>query len=241
MIREYRLGERSRLPDPREGIARFGKKRSHMHDYLDAAGGTLTLKALAAKLGVRPYDLTRRKTTPKGREGLLVWPEDAGTLTIAGDLVALAADWRERLDDVRRAGGEIEADELAESNRKRRSRAYRDYLTGRVVSSSPTTAGRAAIERSHEKRGAHIAEAEAERDVARRTDIEHKRFVKRFVYERVRDLGRIRLGLLQEVLKDAGGTPGYALPAAKSLGCTIERLPEYGDEQFVYAPQVWAA
>ena len=82
--------------------------------------------------------------------------------------------------------------------------------------------GLAAVERSHEKRAENIAEAEAERDAARLADLQHKRFAKRFVYERVRDLGRIRLGLLEEVLRDAGGTPGYALPAAKSLGCTIE-------------------
>jgi hypothetical protein len=46
---------------------------------------------------------------------------------------------------------------------------------------------------------------------------------------------------LQEVLKDAGGTPAYAEPAAKSLGCTVERLPEYGNREFVFAPQEWAA
>ncbi len=72
-------------------------------------------------------------------------------------------------------------------------------------------------------------------------EMEHKRFVKGFVHDRMRALGRIRLELLQEVLRDAGGTPSYALPAAKSLGCTVERLPEYGDGEFVFAPRKWAA
>jgi hypothetical protein len=63
--------------------------------------------------------------------------------------------------------------------------------------------------------------------------------VKRFVHDRVRELGRIRLELLQEVLKDAGGRPAYALPAAKSLGCTVKQLPEFGSREFVFAPREW--
>jgi hypothetical protein len=49
----------------------------------------------------------------------------------------------------------------------------------------------------------------------------------------------VRLELLQEVLKDAGGIPAYALPAAKSLGCTVEHLPEFGNREFVFAPREW--
>jgi hypothetical protein len=40
-------------------------------------------------------------------------------------------------------------------------------------------------------------------------------------------------------LWDVGGVPSYALPAAKSLGCTVEVLPEYGGEEFVFAPREW--
>ena len=75
----------------------------------------------------------------------------------------------------------------------------------------------------------------------RAAETEHKRFVKRFVHDRLRVLGRIRLGLLQEVLRDEGGTPSYALPAAMSLGCTVVRLPEYENEEFIFAPQEWAS
>ena len=49
------------------------------------------------------------------------------------------------------------------------------------------------------------------------------------------------MGLLQEVVRDAGGTPSHALPAARSLGCTVEKLPEFGSEEFVFAPREWAA
>ena len=70
-------------------------------------------------------------------------------------------------------------------------------------------------------------------------ELEHKKFVKRFVHDRLRALRRIRLELLRQILRDAGGTPSLALPAAKSLGCTVERLPEYENREFVFAPREW--
>ena len=43
-------------------------------------------------------------------------------------------------------------------------------------------------------------------------------------------------------MRDASGLPSYTLPAAKSLGCTVEKLPEFGNEEFVFAPsEEWAA
>jgi hypothetical protein len=77
----------------------------------------------------RTYDLTRRKTSPKGYDGPLVMLEGAGIIEISGDVVSLAADWSERLKAAREAGGELEADELAERDRKRKSRAYRARAT----------------------------------------------------------------------------------------------------------------
>jgi hypothetical protein len=243
MVHEHRLGTRSYLPEPREGITRLAKKRSHAFDRLDAAGGKLTLEELGKMLGVRPYDLTRRKTSPKGRDGLLIWPEEAGIVTLDGDTVSLTSTWMARLEEEREICGEIEADEQAEKGRKRRSRAYREYLAqrrqGQIAASKPSIKGLAAVKRSHEKRAEHIAEHDAHQAKARAAEIEHKRFAKRFVHDRLRALGRIRLELLQETLRDEGGMPSYALPAAKSLGCTVERLPEYEDREFVFAPREW--
>ena len=243
MIREHRLGNRSHLPEPREGLKRLGKKRSHIFDRLDAASGTLTLDTLGELMGVRPYDLTRRKTSPKGRDGLLVWPERAGILVVEGDTVTLRDDWLDRLEEVREEGEELGADKQAQQNRRRRSRAYREHLAerrrGRPAPSQPTAAGQAAIERSHEKRAEHIGAHEEHQAKASAAEMEHRRFVKRFVHERLRALGRIRLELLQEILRDEGGTPSYALPAAKSLGCILARLPEYENEEFVIAPHEW--
>jgi len=243
MIREHRLGTRSYLPEPREGLKRLGKKRSHVFDRLDAAGGTLGVEELGAMLGVRPRDLTRRKTSPKGRDGLLAWPEEAGIIVVEGGVVTLTDNWLDRLKETREKGEELEADERAEKDRKRRSLAYREHLAerrrGTPAASKPTAAGLAAVERSRKKRAEHIAEHDEHQAAARAADLEHKKFVKRFVHDRMRALGRIRLELLRQILRDAGGTPSYALPAAKSLGCTVERLPEYENREFVFAPREW--
>ena len=215
-----------------------------MFDRLDAAGGKLTLEELGKMLGVRPYDLTRRKTSPKGRDGLLIWPEAAGIVTLDGDTVSLTSTWMARLEEEREICGEIEADEQAEKGRKRRSRAYREYLAerrqGQIAASKPSTKGLAAVKRSREKRAEHIAEHDAHQAKARAAEMEQKRFAKWFVHDRLRALGRIRLELLQETLRDEGGMPSYALPAAKSLGCTVERLPEYENREFVFAPREWS-
>lgn len=169
--------------------------------------------------------------------------EEAGILAVEGDAIALTEDWSGRLDAAREAAGELEADELAEEARKRRSGGYREYLEerrrGGATSSKPSAAGIAAIKRSHEKRDEHIEAHDQHQAEARAADLEHKAFVKRFVHDRLRALGRIRLELLQEILKDAGGTPSYALPAAKSLGCAVERMPEYENREFVFAPREW--
>ncbi len=161
MIQEHRLGTRSRLPEPREGLKRLGKKRSHVFDRLDA-GGTLSVEELGGMLGVRPYDLTRRKTSPKGRDGLLAWPEEAGIILIEGNTVALADDWLDRLEEAREKGEELEADERAEKDRKRRSRAYREYLAerrrGTPAVSNPSAAGLEAVRRSRQKAREHRRE-----------------------------------------------------------------------------------
>ncbi len=219
----------SRPLPARERIERLGKMRGAVVDALVGAGGELPLRELCEVLNKkRPRDVRRR---------VLTMLEEAGVIECEGDVIRLAGEWREALEAERRAKGEVEADELAEERRKRKSRAYRERDQAPV--SRPSPAGLAAIERSREKRAANIAAHEEQQAKARAADLEHRRFVKRFVYDRMRELGRIRLELLQEVLKDAGGTPAYALPAAKSLGCTVERLPEFGNRKFVFAPREW--
>jgi len=215
--------------EPRDRIERLGKIRGAILDALDAAGGTATLQEIA--------DALHRKRTRDIRRRNLPWLEEAGILTVEGDAVTLAEDWQGRLEEAREAGGELEAEELARRRYRDKSRAY--HNRDKPLISKPSPAGLAAVERSREKRAEHIAEHDEHQAAARAADLEHKKFVKKFVHDRMRALGRIRLELLRQILRDAGGTPSYALPAAKSLGCTVERLPEYENREFVFAPREW--
>ena len=125
-VRGTRRVRRGKTSPPQDRIERLGKIRGAAVDALVVAGGRLTLEELCEVLHrARAYDLTRRKRSPKGHDGPLIMLEDAGIIEIAGDAVSLAADWSERLQAAREAGEELEADELAERNRKRKSRAYR--------------------------------------------------------------------------------------------------------------------
>jgi hypothetical protein len=237
MIRKHRLGTLSHLPEPREGVKRLGKKRSHLFDRLDAAGGTLKVEKLGRLIGIRPRDLTRRRRTEKGRDGLLIWPEEAGIIAINGDEVSLTPDWLDRLEEQRECGEELAADEQAKRDRKRRSLAYRDHLErkrGKALASKPSAASVAAIRRSRETKAAGLA-AIAERAAAA-VKTEEQRRAESFIRDRLQVLGRIRFALLQDIWHDAGGDPWTIAQAVRALGCSIEKLPEFDNEPFVFAP-----
>jgi len=117
-VRGTRRVRESKPQEPRDRIERLGKIRGAVVDALYAAGGSCTLLELCEVLHrSRPRDLRRR---------ILPMLEEAGIIETSEDVITLAADWRERLDAARRAGGEMEADELAEERRKTKSRAWRE-------------------------------------------------------------------------------------------------------------------
>ena len=222
----------------RDRIERLGKIRGAVVDALEVAGGALTLAQLCEVLHrARPYDLVRRKTSPKGYDGPLIILEAAGIVAVEGDTVALAADWSERLEAARRIGGELEADELAEGDRKRKSRAY--HRRHEPPKSRPSTAGLEAIRRSREQRQAGLA-AIAERTAAAAKP-EELRKAEAFVRDRLRELGRIRLALLQDIWHDVGGDPWTLPQAIEALGCCVEELPEFDNRRFVFPPVEGAA
>jgi chromatin segregation and condensation protein Rec8/ScpA/Scc1 (kleisin family) len=94
---------------------------------LDAAGGTATLQGIADALHrARPRDLIRRKDpeSEKGRDGLIIMLEEAGIALVEDDVVTLTDNWLEALDAARELGKEVEADELAATRHKLKSRAF---------------------------------------------------------------------------------------------------------------------
>lgn len=139
-------------PEPRPAIKRLGKIRGAVLDVLDAAGGSATLQEIADALQLkRARDLVRRKTTDKGRDGLLVWLIEDGIISVDGDLVTLTADWSARLDATRYHAGEIEAEERNRDELATRRKAYHARRKP-APASTPSAAGLAAVERSHRRR-----------------------------------------------------------------------------------------
>jgi hypothetical protein len=102
--------------ESRDRIVRLGKVRGAILDVLDVAGGSATLQEIAeAQHRKRPRDIRRRN---------LPMLEDAGILTVEDDVVTLADNWLERLEDQRELGKEVEADELASVRHRLKSRAF---------------------------------------------------------------------------------------------------------------------
>jgi hypothetical protein len=233
MVRDHRLGKLSILPEPREGVSRLGKRRGHIFDALDCAGGELTLQELGERTGRRPRDLVRRKRTEKGRDGLLIWPIAAGIVRVEGDVVSLTPDWLQRIEIEREVGEEIEMSEIARRRYERKKRDYHEQGGPEAIEteSPPPLMGRERVER--------IMEERSNEDLAARIERQREKVgntAETFVFDRLKELPRIRLGLLREVYADTGGDPEDVLPAAVRLGYRIERLTEYGNERFVFPP-----
>jgi hypothetical protein len=233
MIRDHRQGKLSRLPEPREGVKRMGKRRGHLLDALDCAGGTLTLRELGAITGRRPRDLVRRKKTEKGREGLLVWPERAGIVIIDGDTVSLAPDWLDRLETERELGEEVEMAQIAEQRYKQKHVDYHEHgpVEAMQTEDPPPLMGPEKVEEIVRERAKEDLEARVE-DQRRKVGIT----AETFVFDKLRALGQIRLALLMEIYEDAGGDPWDIPPAVRRMGCRVERLVEYENRQFVFPP-----
>jgi Domain of unknown function (DUF3854) len=196
LVSGTRRARKSKPLPPRDRIERLGKIRGAVVDALEVAGGALTLAQLCEVLHrARPYDLVRRKTSPKGYDGPLIMLEAAGIVAVEGDTVALAADWSERLEAARRIGGELEADELAEGNRKRKSRDY--HRRHEPPKFQPSAVSIAAVEVSREKRRAYL-DAHAGDQAANTPSDDELVAMRRRVEQRVRE-GMARRFAEQEV------------------------------------------
>lgn len=224
-VYDTRKVRESEPQDPRDRIERLGKIRGAVVDALEVAGGKLALAEMCSTLHKsRPRDVRRR---------VLPMLEEAGVIECADDVITLAADWRERLNDARRLGLELEADELAERRRKLKSRAYRNRQS---VEPSPHWANTFADGTIEDLRRADEVETvEPKQDPACGRDAE-------IVLDYVRRLGRIRLGLLEEIwLEEHGGDLKAMRRAVDGSGVRRERLREYRNAVFLFPPREEAA
>jgi hypothetical protein len=202
-------------------IRRLGKHNGALIQHLVSGGGDLHVEELAEAANKRVRDLKSRNL-PKLQE--------AGILVLDGDTVRLTAGWREKLENRREEDGEIEAHHRDERKYREQAEAFRnrDKTPSEEV---PPLLGR-------EK----MAEIQAERakdGEERRIERQRQKVgvtAETFIHDKLKSLGRIRLGLLRDIWSDAGGNPKDVLSAAVRLGCRIERLPAYDNQQFIFPP-----
>ena len=202
-------------------VPRLGKHNCAIIDWLLVEGGNTHVDELAEAMNKRSRDLLRRNL-PK--------LEEVGVVELDGAMVRLAANWREALERKREADGEIEAEERDRKKyqEQRENFRNRDKTPTEEV---PPLKGR-------EKMAEILAERSKE-DLERRIEDQRQKVgitAETFIHDKLKALGRVRLELLKEVYADAGGNPRHVLSAAVRLGCRIERLPEYGNERFIYPP-----
>jgi len=226
--RKQRVADRVRtvsvvVGEDRPRIERLDPRRGAIVDYLEASDGKAMLQEICEVLDVkRLRDLRRR---------LLPMLEEAGIIECEGDVISLTAAWGERLEEERRRAGEIEAQARQKTRHDEERRQHRENGPEPPAEKPQPLMGPGRVRK--------IVEARNKEDLAAR--IEHQRqkvgiTAETFIFDKLKALGRIRLALLMEVYADAGGDQWEVPPALRRMGCRIERLPEFGNRQFVFPP-----
>ncbi len=208
-------------PDYMPYARRLCPHRGAILDALVHAGGELHLKELCEVLHrKRPWDVRRRIIKPL---------EESGIIECEEDVIKLTDEWSRRLDDRREADGEIEQAERQEKKHRREGESYREHLE-REKNGTPE-ASLAAVRRTKDLRERRLREIreEEERDRAPTPPA-----VEVLLTRILRQHDRMRVGLLCEVAMEKGLRGRDVRPALERMGYRVERLPEYGNAEFVF-------
>jgi hypothetical protein len=209
-------------PDYRPYAKRLGPHRGAVLDVLEAAGGEMHLKDMCEALHrKRPWDVRRRILKPL---------EEAGIIEMEGDAVRLAHRWQAKLEERREKDGEIDQAEKQAKRHRADGERYRMHLQRRKHGTPKASIE--AVRRTHALRDRRLREIreEEERDKA------PSQPAVEFLVSRI--LGqheRVRMGLLCEIAAEEGLRWRDVPPAVRRMGYRVERLPEYGDAEFIYA------
>jgi len=228
VVRSTGAPPRDQQEDVSSYVKRLGPHRGAVCDVVEAAGGETHLEELCEVLHrKRPRDVRRRILQPLIK---------AGVIELEGDVIRLTGDWLTRLDEKREADGEIaQAERQAEKHREQ-SKLYREHLE-RKRRGTPE-ASHAAVRQTNDLREKRMREAREEdaRDKAP-TPPEVEALVERILAQNE----RIRMGLLCEIAMEEGHRWRDVPPAVRRMGYRTERLAEYANAEFVFAPSEWAA
>jgi hypothetical protein len=110
-----------------EGVKRLGKVRGGVVDTLVDAGGELHHTVLYACLNPDKSPGDKKRWRPRDlRRRVLPMLIEARILSVEGEMVRLASDWRAKLEEARIMGGEIQREELERQRHKRQREAFRN-------------------------------------------------------------------------------------------------------------------
>lgn len=205
-------------------VKRLGPHRGAVCDVLEAAGGVFRSDKLQSALHrdkMRPRDFRRRILKPL---------EEAGIIECQGDVIKLVHEWLARLDEKREEAGEIEVAEKQAKRHREQSKRYREHLD-RVKNGTPQ-ASHDAVKRTKDLRERRLQEIadEEERDQVP-TPPEVEQFVSRLLGMNE----RLRMGLLCEIARSEGLRWRDVPPAVERMGYRVQKLPEYGNAEFIFA------
>jgi hypothetical protein len=203
-------------------IKRLGPHRCAVLDALEATSGEMHLEDLCKALHrSRPRDVRRRILKPL---------EEAGIIECEGDVIRLADEWVAKLQEERVNKGEVKQAELQAEKHRRQSARYREHLK-REKRGTPK-ASLDAMRRTKDLRERRLREIreEEERDRAPTPPA-----VAALVAKIMSQNDRIRVGLLCQIALEEGLRWRDVLPAVRRMGYRIERLPEFGNAEFVFA------
>jgi hypothetical protein len=210
-------------PDYRPYGKRLGPHRGAVLDTLEAAGGEMHLKELCEAMHrKRPWDVRRRILQPL---------EKAGIIEMDGDVIRLVGEWLAQLDERREADGEIEQAERQAKKHREDGESYRLYLE-REKHGTPK-ASTDAVRRTHELRDRRMREAREEEE-RRRSPVPPA--LRELVSRLVKQNGRLRMGLLRGIATEEGYQFVHVARAVEDLNLHVERLAEFENEPFVFAP-----
>jgi hypothetical protein len=146
-----------------------------------------------------------------------------------GDVIRLAGEWLDRLEEERERTGEVkQAEEQAKKHCEQRKR-YREHLERERCGTSK--ASLAAVRRTKELRERRLREIreEEERDRAPTPPA-----VEALVANALGQQDRVRMGQLYDMAIDEGLRWRDVPPAVRRMGFRVERLPEYLNNEFVF-------
>ena len=208
--------------EARPPVKRLGPHRGAVLDALEDAGGELHIDDLCEVLHrKRPRDVRRRILKPL---------EEAGVVECEGDVIRLTGEWLTRLEEERERKGEIEqAERQAEEHRKQRVR-YREHLE-RERRGTPG-ASLAAVRHAEDLRNRRLQEM---RDEEKRDCAPTPPAVEALVAKIMAQNQQMRMGLLCEIALEEGLRWRDVPPAVRRMGYHVERLPEFGNAEFVFS------